>query len=182
MRNLPVLLAVPDLGAVEYGLAKLSNLRVFRAASAATGEELYTCSGPSYTVGLLRDVNPGPAGSSPEHLTVVGTRLFFFAADGVHGFELWVSDGTAAGTLRIASLPASGSVAPEILSLTAVGSCRVYFATFGGPFGSELWRSDGTLAGTAVVVDLYPGVAGGSPYGLTAYRGRGRNLAVADRR
>ena len=40
----------------------------------------------------------GTVGSYPGNLTDVNGTLFFAADDGVHGAELWKSDGTAAGT------------------------------------------------------------------------------------
>ena len=39
--------------------------------------------------------------SSPRSLTVVGNTVFFSANDGHHGFELWKTDGTAAGTVMV---------------------------------------------------------------------------------
>ena len=45
---------------------------------------------------LTGDVNLSPASSSVDQLTYAGTSgLFFIADDGVHGTELWVTDGVA---------------------------------------------------------------------------------------
>ena len=155
--------AAQGQGGVEYGLAKLGNLWVFRGRSAAEGEELFVCSGPSYAVSVLRDVRPGPAGSSPEHLTVVGNKLFFFADDGAHGLELWVSDGTTAGTALVADVrpgPNPGVVIDQYgrAPLVSVGG-TVFFVADDGVNGAELWKSDGSSAGTMLVVDVAPGSA-----------------------
>ena len=39
--------------------------------------------------------------SGPSSLTGVGGTLFFTADDGIHGRELWKSDGTRAGTVLV---------------------------------------------------------------------------------
>src|SRR4051794_21738980 len=41
------------------------------------------------SVALVGDVAPGVPGSFPSHLTAVGSTLYFTAADGSHGVELW---------------------------------------------------------------------------------------------
>src|SRR6266481_1927413 len=56
---------------------------------------------PSLTPAILRDINSNAAGSNPSQLTVVGSAVFFTAFDGVHGFELWKSNGTPGGTLLV---------------------------------------------------------------------------------
>ena len=56
---------------------------------------------------MLYDIHPGPTGSmiklyeTPEKFTVVGSVAFFYANDGVHGMELWKTDGTPSGTLMV---------------------------------------------------------------------------------
>ncbi len=72
-------------------------------------------------------------------------EVVFTADDGVHGTELWVTDGTAAGTRQLADIrPGAGASNP--IDLTVDGSL-VYFAANDGT-GVELWRTDGTAAGT----------------------------------
>src|SRR5262245_17615654 len=53
------------------------------------------------SVRLVKDINPGPASSTPFLFANVNGVLFFAANDGVHGRELWKSDGTAAGTVLV---------------------------------------------------------------------------------
>jgi len=48
--------------------------------------------------GLVRDLAPGSASSSPRGLTAVGGQPYFLAEDGMGTERLWVSDGTAEGT------------------------------------------------------------------------------------
>jgi len=59
------------------------------------------------------------------NLTAVGSTLYFVANDGTNGSELWKSDGTATGTVRVKDiLPGTGSSSPSYL--TAIGG-TVYF-------------------------------------------------------
>ena len=53
---------------------------------------------------LVADVNPFPEGadSNPHSFVTLGNAGLFAADDGETGSELWRSDGTAAGTYRLA--------------------------------------------------------------------------------
>jgi ELWxxDGT repeat protein len=97
-------------------------------------------------------INPSGS-SSPSELVNLNGTLIFSADDGVHGRELWKSDGTAVGTKMVADInPGSASSNPT--GLTVVGSV-VYFAANDGT-GVELWKTDGTTAGTTLVKNISP--------------------------
>ncbi len=105
---------------------------------------------------------------------VVNGEMFFAASDPTHGVQLWESNGTAAGTIRLTDgNDKNDGIYPS--DLTAVGG-TLYFsandglAAFGGVGdGDQLWKSDGTAAGTTMVTDGNDGVAKASlfPYELT---------------
>jgi len=101
---------------------------------------------------MLGSVLASPAaaaslGSDPEELTRVGNTLFF-SAQGPGGRELWKSDGTEAGTVRVKDIrPGSGSSNPT--DLTDVDG-TLFFTAFDGT-DSGLWTSDGTEDGTQLV-------------------------------
>ena len=91
--------------------------------------------------------------------------MFFRASDGSRGTELWRSDGTTAGTTRIADInPGAADSSPR--ELTAMGD-SVFFTADDGSSGEELWKSDGTAAGTVRVADINPGASGSAPRYLT---------------
>src|ERR1700712_6066090 len=53
---------------------------------------------------LVKDINPGSEGSDPAAFVVLNGSAYFRANDGVHGFELWRTDGTTAGTQMVIDL------------------------------------------------------------------------------
>lgn len=118
---------------------------------------------------LVRDVEPRPNASAVAVLSIgaVGDRVFFAGNDGVHGFELWASDGSEAGTRLVKDIRPGlpGAAAGDF---TAVGD-GVFFVVDDGVHGRELWTSDGTEDGTHLVRDVAPGRADGAPHRLAAY-------------
>lgn len=96
-------------------------------------------------------------------MTVPANRVLFQAYTQSNGTQLWVSDGTTAGTSLVkAILPSSrGSSAP--LGFAQLGTKVVFSATDGTTHGHELWITDGTSAGTSLLVDINPGSGQGFP-------------------
>jgi ELWxxDGT repeat protein len=72
------------------------------------------------------------------HLTAVGKRLYFTVDDRVHGNELWVTDGTQAGTQLASDLtPGSEGTSFQWLAGAPHG---LYFATYApGNYANHLW-------------------------------------------
>ncbi len=94
---------------------------------------------------LLRDIN-ATGGATVAGITCVDGLVYFSANDGVHGAEVWVSDGTTDGTVLLKDInPGAGGSAP--LSFLEWNG-RVYFAADNGVDGYQLWSSNGTEAGT----------------------------------
>jgi ELWxxDGT repeat protein len=135
------------------------------AAFTHVGVELQSKSSPLLEFEILKDIRPGSIGSFPRSFTRIGSTLYFVADDGTTGYELWKSDGTSAGTVRVKDI-SPGSVGSYPSELTNVGG-TLYFRANDGTAGSELWRSDGTSAGTVRVKDIRAGITGSFPTSLT---------------
>lgn len=133
------------------------------AASLALGAALLFVPEVARSRGLIeltRDLNETPAvsnraGGGAARPTPVGDRIFFPGRDNDTGVELWVSDGTDAGTRRVLDIrPGPASSFPE--EITDVGGVA-FFVADDGVHGAELWRSDGTADGTWLVRDIRRG-------------------------
>jgi ELWxxDGT repeat protein len=155
----------PDLGTNIYEFKEANGTLFFSAASgqlssgAIQKTQLWKTNGDFSSTSLLKSFDTS-SGIYREikSLTAFDNRLFFVANDGDHGYELWVSDGTAAGThifMDIWDGPDGGlDIAPgqNIRANTLkVMNGRLYFIARDGAHGFELWQTDGTVAGTSVV-------------------------------
>jgi ELWxxDGT repeat protein len=98
-------------------------------------------------------------GSLIEQLTPLGDRVVFVANDRVHGFEPWVSDGTAEGTRLLVDtcVEGCGDAAPELLGV--VGG-QLYFWVNSLPEAASLWVTEGTPEGTRPLDELCPDLCG----------------------
>ena len=97
------------------------------------------------------DLNQIGLSSDPASLTRVGDDVYFVADDGQSGAELYRTDGTAAGTVRVVDLaPGPAGSAPD--QLTAVGGDLFFTASDDGG-EPDLWKTDGTAGGTIRLID-----------------------------
>lgn len=108
---------------------------------------------------------------------MVGTterHVYFYANDGIHGMELWRTDGTSAGTIML------GDIEPGPKGILYEGGNRGQVLKDGrlvlrittAAFGSELWVTDGTVEGTRILRDWNVGAAGSNPDNLIAAGGK----------
>jgi ELWxxDGT repeat protein len=136
------------------------------------GRELWSSDGVSSGragTRLVRDVEPGTSGSDPAGLAEFQGKLYFSAFTAALGRELWVSDGTEAGTDLVKAIqPGTGSNP----SLLTVHANRLWFFADDGEHGRELWVSDGTRGGTALAVDIEPGAGSFEPFFLISFSDR----------
>ena len=124
-----------------------------------TGRELWKSDGTEAGTVRVKEIHLGSGGSFsnylPRHLMNVNGTLFFTADDGISGEELWKSDGTEAGTVRVKDIRPGGGNS-YLSDLTDVGG-TLFFRADDGSGGRDLWKSDGTEAGTVRVKDIFPG-------------------------
>ncbi|MGH9360716.1 MAG: ELWxxDGT repeat protein, partial [Thermoanaerobaculia bacterium] len=117
------------------------------------GYELWRSDGSAAGTRLLVDIQPGrepqQEGGPDRSVAAMGGRLYFGADDGRHGYELWRSDGSAAGTHLVRDL-APGRASSYAQRLLAAAD-RVYFLAAEHRTRFGLWRSDGTATGTRPV-------------------------------
>ncbi len=123
---------------------------------------------------LVKDVLPGSNSSIPEAFVTFKNELFFIANDGLHGRELWKSDGSTAGTVLVKDIHAGsdykGGFSSAISHFMAVDDL-LFFSARNELSGQELWKSDGTAAGTVLVKDIAPGGLFSNPTEFVAMNG-----------
>jgi ELWxxDGT repeat protein len=141
------------------------NLWVTDGSSAGTSKLIPAGANPA---GLLVDGPSNQLGLLHPAFTVVGSRVVFEGADASGRNNLWVTDGTSAGTSELTVVGANssglfaGSGAPTYIS--ALGS-RALFKGSDAGVRSTLWITDGTSAGTSELTDsrANPVVLGPNP-------------------
>jgi ELWxxDGT repeat protein len=154
-------------------LTNVNGELFFTANDGTTGAELWKSDGTAGGTTMVEDINPGTTttwyytgaygtftntvtttGSNPLNLTNVNGTLYFTANDGTHGYELWKSDGTTAGTTMLADIKPGSSTHSytsysETRSATLPNSSfpsnltnlngTLLFSADDGVHGTELW-------------------------------------------
>ena len=173
-------------------LLSFNGTLYFSADDGIHGYELWKLNPATGTAVLVRDIAPGAAASKPYdpgsggadgrflsyELTDVGDTLYFAAADGTHGTELWQLNSTSGIPQLVADIaPGSPSSQPFTIDSDGYGSVEsyaltnangtLYFVANDGTHGNELWQVDPAI-GTPVLFDLNPGSNNSNPRHLTS--------------
>lgn len=124
------------------------SLLYFSADNGVNGRELWRTDGTAAGTLMIKDINPGTASSMEAVLTeefyidISGT-LFFVAKDSTLKKQLWKTDGTLAGTVKLTNISAGIDYNGPMLAVNGI----LYFF----PTTRELWKSDGTVGGTVLI-------------------------------
>lgn len=128
------------------------QLRLCLIISILTSSFIY-----SQPIRLIKDIQSGAGSSIPFFGFPSSDTLLYFgiANDGIHGEELWTTDGTDSGTVLLKDINI-GLQSSNITGLTNFNG-KTLFCANDGINGNELWVTDGTSSGTSMLMDIYPG-------------------------
>ena len=190
---------------LSKSITDLNGVVVFSAYTQSNGYELWRSDGTSAGTYELKDTFPGSVGGEPSAMVNVDGTLYFVTRNSIGSgqlTELWTSDGTTSGTVRVAIVGAvvnsftavggkvffqcgadlwisDGSAAGTLLVKSGLNPQNLtnvfgtlYFSADDGTHGRELWKSDGTAAGTLMVQDINVGTGGSAPHTLTEVDGQ----------
>ncbi len=115
---------------------------------------------------MVKSLPSAPVTGAAIVKEIIDDHLYMVLNDGVHGYELWRSDGTEAGTQLIRDIvvgPEGTFTSQEAnaIHLTPYNG-EVYFAVRDLIEG-DLWKTDGTEDGTIPVADIYNQLSNANP-------------------
>lgn len=153
---------------LQSSFSVLRNISYFSADDGINGRELWRSDGTPIGTYMVKDINPGQAGSDVSGIIAANGLLYFSAVTNDNGYEPWVSDGTESGTHLLIDLSIGGG-GSNPNQFTNVNGIIFFSATsLYGSYNGQIWKTDGTAGGTNLVKDLQQSSIGYSIYELTA--------------
>ena len=139
-------------------LARIGNKVLFMGTVADGASGLYSSDGTTAGTQLLQ---AGLYMSSEKQAALGG--FLYFGASVTTDYEVWRTDGTAAGTGLFKVVNRLGGSNPD--QFTTVGNA-VYFSATNATHGVELWKIDGASLVTTQMKNIAPGSASSDPVSL----------------
>lgn len=143
-------------------LAQVGASLFFRASDpVGVTARLWVTDGSTLNTRLIVPNSENTAGSYPGPFVEHNGHTYFMADDGIHGREVWITDGTTAGTAMVYDIDPTGDGA-----VTINGPTNGLLLLVGQEPGTgmELWATDGTGPGTTLVDDIVPGPGSSQPF------------------
>ena len=141
--------------------ARLNGLLYFVGADQAGNDELWVTDGSQAGTHLVKEINPN-TGADIGDLRVVGNKIMFLANETrttsltTNDYDLYVSDGTEAGTMKVYDLNALSNTLLTEQSAGVSSNGKLIFCT-----NTDVMVSDGTAAGSrslaAIAIASYTG-------------------------
>ena len=162
--------------ASAFPLVGLGDVLLFTLYDGSTGREILWRLDPSLPAPEPFAIQPVDIYFSSSPLSLHGDTIYYAADDGVHGAELWRSDGSRDGTRILADINPGpeGSIEDYYTyrsSLAFLGD-SVLLGANDGVHGSELMSVNRTTGVSRLVRDFFPGTAGSIVRGFGAFDGR----------
>ncbi|WPR71277.1 T9SS type A sorting domain-containing protein [Flavobacterium sp. NG2] len=149
---------VVDKSSSPSNFIEFNNLLFFTATTESFGREIWVSNGNAGEAYLLKDINVGKENGIETSLTssvIIGNTLYFIAKDEYSNGEIWKTDGTTSGTVKVTDF-----LNASISKLTLVGD-KIFFLVnnlnnINKINKLDVWTSDGTKQGTNLVVGDLP--------------------------
>lgn len=154
-------------GLVVFNASYLNIKSLFVTDGTAAGTSMIPLSFKS-TFGVVSKPNL-PQNPLTDLTELAPGKVLFAGDDGTHGQQLWVTDGSAAGTVMLATINPNAPNYANINSITPLGNGRAVFQATDVTGSASVWVTDGTTAGTAEIA----GYSGASNLNLTGI-GKGK--------
>ncbi len=177
----------PNSGCFSLSMVYTPNfgnqIKLIFAEDAEHGRELWQTDGTVEGTHLFKDIYPGPTSSGvnlqmSDYNRFSDGRWVFSANDGVHGQELWITDGTPEGTTLFLDVVPGSEGIKGWSGMSNLGDGRFIIWIDTATYGSEPWITDGTPAGTHLLKDLSPGISSSMISGWSPFTQIAPNLYI----
>ena len=147
-------------------VGNFGNYLFFKATSGLSESRFYPENEPDLwvtdgtTIGTVK-IGSGSLIKAPYVMSQLGNKVIFYGNDFAHGSELWISDGTLAGThlLKDIATGRANSMTDYSYSEFVILNDKAYFIVTDNTGKLNIWRTDGTEAGTELFQNI-----GGNTY------------------